>query len=233
MKVKPFGMLDIESLGTPDNCGTTHIAMPSFAFVAMHGIDKDPDLIFVTLDVQDQLNSGAKVTASTFAFWMDQAKNNPSAIHIMEALQSKGAKLIAFREGKHHCTNELGSNYGAYFMAKNMMELFLDESALYYGNGPEFDMTIYSANTFHAGTNEAVVPWKFWNLGNVRSFRNLWMQAGYNYKELEAEGASWAKAKMEKMDTIRYGIYPVKHDPAFDALVESYCVARMIEKIKI
>ncbi|QTJ63324.1 metallopeptidase [Salmonella phage STWB21] len=233
MKVKPFGMLDIESLGTPDNCGTTHIAMPSFAFVAMHGIDKDPDLIFVTLDVQDQLNSGAKVTASTFAFWMDQAKNSPSAIHIMEALQSKGSKLIAFREGKHHCTNELGSNYGAYFMAKNMMELFLDESALYYGNGPEFDMTIYSANTFHAGTNEAVVPWKFWNLGNVRSFRNLWMQAGYNYKELEAEGASWAKAKMEKMDTIRYGIYPVKHDPAFDALVESYCVARMIEKIKI
>ena len=233
MKVKPFGMLDIESLGTPDNCGTTHIAMPSFAFVAMHGIEKDPDLIFVTLDVQDQLNSGAKVTASTFAFWMDQAKNNPSAIHIMESLQSKGAKLIAFREGKHHCTNELGSNYGAYFMAKNMMELFLDESALYYGNGPEFDMTIYSANTFHAGTNEAVVPWKFWNLGNVRSFRNLWMQAGYNYKELEAEGASWAKAKMEKMDTNRYGIYPVKHDPAFDALVESYCVARMIEKIKI
>lgn len=233
MKVKPFGMLDIESLGTPNDCGTTHIAMPSFAFVAMHGIDKDPDLIFVTLDVQDQLNSGAKVTASTFAFWMDQAKNSPSAIHIMEALQSKGSKLIAFRDGKHHCTNELGSNYNAYFMAKNMMELFLDENALYYGNGPEFDMTIYSANTFHAGTNEAVVPWKFWNLGNVRSFRNLWMQAGHNYKELEAEGASWAKAKMEKMDTIRYGIYPVKHDPAFDALVESYCVARMIEKIKI
>ncbi|QXV85143.1 putative metallopeptidase [Escherichia phage TrudiGerster] len=233
MKVKPFGMLDIESLGTPDNCGTTHIAMPSFAFVAMHGIDTDPDLIFVTLDVQDQLNAGAKVTASTFAFWMDQAKNSPSALHIMEALQSKGAKLIAFRDGKHQCTNELGSNYGAYLMAKNMMEIFLDENALYYGNGPEFDMTIYSANTFHAGTNEAVVPWKFWNLGNVRSFRNLWMQAGYNYKELEAEGASWAKAKMEKMDTIRYGIYPVKHDPAFDALVESYCVARMIEKIKI
>ncbi|WLI71379.1 metallopeptidase [Salmonella phage vB_SenS-AKM_ECS] len=233
MKVKPFGMLDIESLGTPDNCGTTHIAMPSFAFVAMHGIDKDPDLIFVTLDVQDQLNSGAKVTASTFAFWMEQARLSTSACHIVEALTNRKSKLIAFRDGKHHCTNELGSNYGAYFMAKNMMELFLDENALYYGNGPEFDMTIYSANTFHAGTNEAVVPWKFWNLGNVRSFRNLWMQAGYNYKELEAEGASWAKAKMEKMDTIRYGIYPVKHDPAFDALVESYCVARMIEKIKI
>ncbi len=68
---------------------------------------------------------------------------------------------------------------------------------------------------------------------NVRSLRNLWMQTGYSYKALETEGISWAIAKMEKMDTIRYGIYPVKHDPAFDALVESYCVAAMIEKMKI
>ncbi|MFP9202508.1 hypothetical protein ACLI2R_15340, partial [Enterococcus faecalis] len=97
MKVKPFGMLDIESLGTPGDCGTTHIAMPSFAFVAMHGIDKDPDLVFVTLDVQDQLNSGAKVTASTLAFWMDQAKNSPSALHIMEAMNDRNPKLIAFQ----------------------------------------------------------------------------------------------------------------------------------------
>ncbi|AXC41390.1 exonuclease [Salmonella phage S126] len=233
MKFNPFGMLDIESLGTPGNCGTTHIAMPSFAFVAMHGIDKDPDLVFVTLDVQDQLNEGAKVTASTIAFWMDQAKNSPSALHIMEALNGRNPKLIAFRDGKHHCTNDVGSNYAAFSMAQNIMELSLGDNALYYGNGPEFDMTIYSANTFHAGTHEEIVPWKFWNLGNVRSFRNQWMQAGYSYKDLEAEGASWAKAKMEKMDTIRYGIYPVKHDPAFDALVESYCVAIMIEKIKI
>lgn len=233
MKVKPFGMLDIESLGTPGDCGTTHIAMPSFAFVAMHGIDKDPDLVFVTLDVQDQLNSGAKVTASTLAFWMDQAKNSPSAIHIMEAMKERNPKLIAFQNGKHHCTNKLGSNHAAFSMAQNIMELALGENALYYGNGPEFDMTIYSANTFHAGTNEEIVPWKFWNLGNVRSLRNLWMQTGYSYKALETEGISWAIAKMEKMDTIRYGIYPVKHDPAFDALVESYCVAAMIEKMKI
>ncbi|CCI88504.1 putative metallopeptidase [Yersinia phage phiR2-01] len=226
-------MLDIESLGTPKDCGTTHIAMPSFAFVAMRGIDKDPDLVFVTLDVQDQLNQGAKVTASTLAFWMDQAKTSASAIHIMEALAGCKAKLITFKEGKLHSTNELGTNYDAFFMAKNIMELAVGESALYYGNGPEFDMTIYSAASFHSGTKEEVVPWKFWNLGNVRSFRNQWMKAGYNYKDLEAEGASWAKAKMEKMHTIRYGIYPVKHDPAFDALVESYCVARMIEKIKI
>lgn len=233
MKVKSFSMLDIESLGTPGDCGSTKIAMPSFAFVVFNGFDTDPELTFVKLNVQEQLNRGATISASTLAFWMGQAQESLAANHIKEALNANSAEITTFNNG-YFSGQYKTTNLEMFKDIKRHFDIIDPEGKmLHYGNGPEFDMTIYSAVSCLTNKGSEIIPWKFWNLGNVRTLRNLYQQAGYHYKTLEEKGVSYAKAKMEKMKTIKYGIYPVKHDPAFDALVESYCVAKMIELIKI
>lgn len=235
MKVKPFGMLDIESLGTPDNCGTTHIAMPSFAHVVFHGLDKDPTLLFATLNVQEQLNAGASVTAGTIAFWMEQAKISVSADHIIQALKSAKASLVAFHNGSLYAQREYDTNHELFDQVRSHLNVRdLDGRQIWFGNGPEFDQTIYSAVSLHANpSKQESVPWKFWNLSSARSFKNMYMAAGYSFKELEGDGAVYATNFLQRINSIKYGIYPVPHDPAFDALKEAYCVARIMEVVKL
>lgn len=232
MKLKPFVTLDIESLGVPEICGTNFIVMPSFSFCKFNGFNELPELMVGVLSSQEQINAGATFCASTIAFWMGQAKQSISALQIIKSLTDNSSHLYHFTSNR---VEELVFNSAAELLEEvnHKFEIIDPSSKLFhYGNGCIFDQNIYESASINL-TGKSQQPAKFWNIGNVRTLRNLWVQAGNNYKELEAGGISWAKAKMEKMDTIRYGIYPVKHDPAFDALVEAYCVARIVEMIKI
>ena len=237
MKVNPFIMLDIETLGTPEDCGTSHIAMPSFSFV--HFIDKDtlPTILYGQLKVQAQLNLGARVSASTLSFWMDEAIRStmPSGT-IRDILAAETEELTVFhrrRNTERFTISGEVDNLNVFGRVNNILDSLGAGSLQFFGNGPEFDMSIYSAVSCAANKGYAVVPWKFWNLGNVRTLRSMYEQAGFSYRSLLALAGAWATSVMSDYGTTDYGIYSEKHDPTFDALVESYCVAQILEQVKL
>lgn len=237
MKVNPFVMLDIETLGTPEDCGTSHIAMPSFSFV--HFIDKDtlPTILHGQLQVQPQLNLGAKVSASTIAFWMGEAAKETKPSESFQGALTSDASLVQFHRHKETDWVKLSTADNANLSILNRVNTIINRLGIddlqFFGNGPEFDMSIYSAVSCAANKGSAVVPWKYWNLGNVRTLRSLYEQSGLRYKHLTSLATAWATSVMKDYDTSNYGIHAEKHDPTFDALVESYCVAQILELVKL
>lgn len=73
--------LDIESLGNPENSGYA-VVVPNFAFVAIPDAPETDHLeyLYVQQPVQDQLDLGLRVGASTMDFWHNKcAKEFPGA----------------------------------------------------------------------------------------------------------------------------------------------------------
>lgn len=223
---KYFLTLDTETLGTPDDCGTTHIVMPSAAFVVWRGLTELPYILYACFNTAEQMFQGAKVSAGTIAFWMKEAEKNPAAKEIIRILDSNTSTLQMWgwlSEGKVEYHNNNGDLFGAIsgaITANNFDELHA------YGNGPDFDMTIYSANAFHSNDGKAQVPWEFWN---VRSARNAKEQTE-DFKSLMKSGNAWAVKVMEDYNMYRHSHTPSKHNPIYDALVESYIIAHTLEK---
>lgn len=242
-----IGVLDIESLGTPGECKGTNIVMPTFAFVFVDKLENDPFIIFGRMNAQEQINRGATVSARTIAFWMSEALHQTSPAHTMNRVLSKveDAQILVanprMSEGKEVTTHSFMINADAFNevvqITNGIKEIFDNPRNLrFYGNGPQFDMSIYEtvsgcANEFDQ--NRAIVPWEFWDVASARNARDYFDALGGNWKALEAEASVWASKIIERYNLISKGIYPAKHDPVYDALAEAFCIKSVESKLKI
>lgn len=242
-----IGVLDIESLGTPGDCKGTNIVMPNFGFVFLDTLENDPFIIYGKLNAQEQINKGATVSARTIAFWMSEALHQSSPAYEMQRILNgmEDAKILVanprLEEGKEVTTHAFMSNADAFNevnqITEGIKEIFENPRNLrFYGNGPQFDMSIYETVSCHANEydlNKAIVPWQFWDVVSARNPRDYFEALGGNWKELEAQGSVWAEKVIERYNLISKGIYPVKHDPVYDALVEAFCIKSVESKLKI
>ena len=99
-------------------------------------------------------------------------------------------------------------------------------SLRFYGNGPDFDMTIFEANGYHSNAGTAVVPWKFWA---VRSARNA-NEHDVVMADIKKDAEVWAHRVFKEYNMMgRTNHTPSKHNAIYDALVEAYIIAQTCE----
>lgn len=248
LKTRVIGTLDVETGGTPGDCGSTNILMPTFSFVLQDELLSEPLIIAGRLSCREQLFLGAKVSAGTLAFWMSEALNGTSAAGTFQkALNDDSGKATILvvnplKRDNQVTTHNFLYNSDAFREVKQVIEGFLEETRVdpkevrFYGNGPQFDMSIYEtisakANSYNLG--RAIVPWKFWDVGSARNPKDYFNSLGGNHKDVEAEAGIWASNVIERFNLINHGITPAKHDPTFDALVETYCIKYVETLLKI
>lgn len=224
--VAQFVMCDIETLGTPRECGTTFIAMPNAAFVAWRGFDELPHIFYVQFNVQDQLDAGAKVNARTIGFWLQEAlRGNHAADLIFNALDN---------------TEDMGANqfYAPVKIADDfwdnnpnatvydMLQIILSEyvSIPHYGNGPDFDQAIYSAVVANVSSHTPEI-WVFNQTSSARTLKELYRDAGEDFNGLQNESYEYAEKVMRETGYLEFGHTAQKHNPVFDALAEAFVVA--------
>jgi Rieske Fe-S protein len=219
--MKPIITLDIETLGTPGK--SNFVAMPSFAFARFDSFDSAPMIIRGHLNKEKQIAEGALVTGSTINFWMGlAAKGSTTAIQIMKDSSSTLGSVLVAGTTDDGLIDHL-TDLQVFNTAYNVLATY--NVGLFYGNGPEFDMSIYKAHCEHLG---APIPWDFWQLGNVRTLRDLYVEHLDNpkaYKDLEQMAEEYAHKWIMKLDLMAHDVFPTKHDPVFDALVEAFQIA--------
>lgn len=248
LKDRWISVLDNETLGTPGDCKSTFIAMPSFAFVLMKDLSLDPYIVLGLPNVPQQLAMGAKVSAGTLAFWMQEARSGSAAsLSIIDSLNAKDGEssvLVCNPTHKEPVSKHTFMDLVCVFVeAKAIIEGIIEEQSIesrylrHYGNGPQFDMSIYEtvaaqSNVF-SPADPAIVPWKFWDVSSARNPRDYFEALGGNWKSLVSEAEVYAHDVIERYNLISKGVYPSKHDPVFDALVEAYCIKSIESKLKI
>lgn len=249
LATRMIGTLDIETGGTPGDCASTNILMPTFAFVFQKELLDDPFIIFGRMNTQEQLVHGANVSAGTIKFWLEEALRGTSAAKAFKdafEIDSYATILVA-DPSKDRGTASVNShnflgNADAFQEVVNVIDGMLESEGVdekhlrFYGNGPQFDMSIYesvSANSNVFDNRKPIVPWAFWNVASARNPRDYFEELGGNWKGVVANAEVWASGVIERYNLIDKGIYPVKHDPTFDALVESYSIKYVESLLKI
>lgn len=111
-------MLDIETLGTQPDAVVLSIGM--VAFTAAHGIT---GRWYARVDIDDQLASGAKIDASTLAWW---------------ATQDRSAQIEAFAPGNDRLCPWLALSRLCTFFEEQRGDMH----ARVWANAPAFDCTI-------------------------------------------------------------------------------------------
>lgn len=226
--MKPFVTLDIESLGTPGV--SNYIAMPSFAFVVLEDIDKHPTIIRGLLNQEKQIAKGALTTGGTIKFWMEMALAGSATCKQIMGNKCEFMMYTPHGDCKRLRTVER-SDADVFKQVRTMFNsLKLDRDTMFYGNGPEFDMSIYSAHLTMEDSYEP--PYKYWLLGNVRALREEYMNNDKDFKALEQESHNYAFQTIKELNMISVDVIPAKHDPVFDALAEAYQIWAIKEFLK-
>lgn len=226
--MKPFVTLDTETLGTPGV--SNYIAMPSFAFVVLEDIDKHPTIIRGLLNQEKQIAKGALTTGSTIKFWMEMALAGSATCKQIMDNKCEFMMYTPHGDCKRLRTVERSDADVFREVRKVFSDLKLDRDTMFYGNGPEFDMSIYSAHLAMEDSYEP--PYKYWLLGNVRALREEYMNNDKDFKALEQESHNYAFQTIKELNMISVGVIPAKHDPVFDALAEAYQIWAIKEFLK-
>lgn len=233
MTPSPFFTLDIETLALPGK--TNLVAMPSFAFVHL-GTTGEISVLYARLPVQEQLDYGSVVSASTLAFWASEIKKgNPASEAIIKSLRSNSAEYYIA------VYNDLAEeeSFPYYWNCKEttsfdvfnrvVPEFFKGlASGPVIGNGPEFDNAIFTA---HFNSVAAVpLPWKFWESGSARTIKQLGKDKGMFLSYAALETTAGAIINNFALNT-EFITQPHKHDPLFDALVETLMIKQVLASI--
>lgn len=160
--------LDIETLGTPQNSGYG-IVIPNYAIVKIPEVlTHELEWIYVQLPIQDQIDVGLKMDASTMNFWFDTcAQEFPLALCEMQ----RSFKLDRPSAIRHDGTTYDSTNIP--LVVKHFLH-GQDEpqmSTKVFGNGCNFDCSILQENhrvMFGDGN-----LWQYAAPNNVRSLRLL------------------------------------------------------------
>lgn len=135
-------MIDLETLGTTPECVT--ISLGACFFDLVRGTIGPT--FYLALDVQDQIDKGRKIDADTIKWWMGQS----------------GAAKKVFAEGAKSPAEVL-TLFSAWLNANSgTKERFV------WGNGATFDISIMESLY---RTYNIKVPWLFYNVMDVRTFR--------------------------------------------------------------
>lgn len=145
-------MIDIETLDTVNDSVVTSICM-----VAFNDEGFDSDYLMIHFNVQDQLDRGRTVSASTIKWWMDQKFNPFHEDHELINNSVQLRKLISYVRG---IMDELD----------DPMELSI------WGNPPKFDLGIVENLLTHY---EFPTIWNHYNLEDVRTCKRRLGKANY------------------------------------------------------
>ena len=215
--------VDIESLGNPENSGYG-VVVPNFAFVTIPDfMQSELEYLYVQMPVQEQLDVGLKVGASTLDFWHNEcARNFPGAHDEM-------TKSYSLKETKYfsnykfagmmsmHCTN-----------IPHLIRLFTTandtQTPHVYGNGCHFDCSILQENS-RVQFGDADL-WPYAAPQNARTLKNL-----LNTKNREDMDSAVRVALCQFVESLPVEIQDNMqlHHPLYDAAREalqiSYCLA--------
>lgn len=164
--------LDIESLGNPENSGYA-VVVPNFAFVAIPDAPDTDHLeyLYIQQPVQDQLDVGLRVGASTMDFWHNMcAKEFPGSHAEMiksftltkPAIHTNVSYIYPYVHYTPHVIQQFV--YGNEFGADDSI------STEVYGNGCHFDCSILQENSRVLYGNADL--WHYSSPQNARTLKN-------------------------------------------------------------
>lgn len=222
-------VIDIETLGT--NKITNHIAMPNLAIV--HQPDEGlPSIIYAVFNTEEQIRKGAETTASTIGFWMGEAlKGTLPAQEIQRIVSGNVQPMVRWYASNGEISTEASTHNQVVLMnIAHWLNVHVNSGTISYGNGDKFDHMILEA---HVAVENLPPLFEYWQTASMRSFKDLF---AYKYPEssFKDEIARVAVDRtLEAFKILGLGKYhtPTKHDPVFDALVESYEVQLIKEKL--
>lgn len=183
MGIKSNIMIDIETLSTDTNA----------AIIAIAAVYFDPETgdlgksFYTKVNIQSNINGKRIIDGSTLVWWMQQDDD---------------ARNEAF---------ELNHTQPSLTDAIKLFSEFIDtETSKVWGNGSVFDITILETAFKLTKTK---LPWKFWNVRDVRTVVELGYLIGFNpKKDMPFEG--------------------VKHNALDDSKHQAKYVSAIFQKIK-
>lgn len=162
--------LDIESLGNPENSGYA-VVVPNFAFVAIPDAPDTDHLeyLYIQQPVQDQLDVGLRVGASTMDFWHNMcAKDFPGAHAEMIKSFTLERPVIHtnvsyIRTDAYHIPSIIQQFVHGHYLGTGTGEEV-------YGNGCHFDCSILQENSRVLYGNADL--WHYSAPQNARTLKN-------------------------------------------------------------
>lgn len=149
---------DLETLGTDADCYIASIGVCQFDIET----GKIGDVLYVTIDLE-LLQEDRSITSSTFKWWLKQSEEARKALYEREG----GFPLI-----------------DALYDVKEWIEERA-HAPFVWGNGSVFDIAILE-DAFKKSKID--IPWKFWNIQDMRTAVRLAESKGFNKKSVERIG---------------------------------------------
>lgn len=164
--------LDIESLGNPENSGYA-VVVPNFAFVAIPDAPDTDHLeyLYIQQPVQDQLDLGLRVGASTMDFWHNHCAKECPGAHAEMIKSFTLTKPQIHTNAPYICTTV--------HYIPNVIQQFVcgtshgDDGTVsteVYGNGCHFDCSILQENSRILFGNADL--WHYSSPQNARTLKN-------------------------------------------------------------
>ena len=224
MKQRRDVAIDIESLAVPEESGYD-IVIPNYALVVVPEVPETYELewMYVQMPIQEQLDKGLKVAASTMSFWFnDCAQNHTRALDEMK--KSLTAKTTTVRSSYLNGI-ELEEENPSYKVSEfiNGDSGILDGKI--WGNGCHFDCSILQAN--HRIMYGNAKMWHYSAPQNARSIKDL--LSDKQRTEMDTVVTEYLR-RFETHTRVMHGMTNLElHHPLYDAAREalqiSYCLS--------
>lgn len=146
-------MIDLETMGTGKDACILAIAAVYF----------DPktgdigDEFYTNINLQSNINAGREIDASTLLWWMQQEKAAQEQVFSLNHTEPKLSEAI-----------------------KSFADFFKTDSHKVWGNGAIFDISILETAFKKCKTP---LPWKFWNVRDVRTAVEMGQLLDFNPKK--------------------------------------------------
>lgn len=209
--------LDIETLGTPENSGYG-IVIPNYAIVKIPDeLTSDLDWLYVQIPIQDQIDNGLKMDASTMNFWFNIcAQEFPLALCEMQKSFKLNSPKILYSNGESYETSNIPLAIKKFLHGQQEPQF----NTKVFGNGCNFDCSILQENhrvMFGDGN-----LWQYAAPNNVRSLRLLLSKEDEELMKDTIE--PYLNRFCDSIDETELMFDLCLHNPLFDAAKEALFV---------
>lgn len=153
MKTYSDVMIDLETMGTGKDACILAIAAVYFDPIT----GELGDEFYTNVNLQSNINAGREITASTLLWWMRQEKEAQEQVFSLNHTAPKLSEAIV-------C----------------FADFFKNDSHKVWGNGAIFDISILETAFIKCKTP---LPWKFWNVRDVRTAVEMGQLLDFNPKK--------------------------------------------------